>query len=407
MTVAANTPNAVVNRSGDRPIPFAVTEITDEAQRAALAVLRGGWVTTGPESLAFETELARYVGSAHAVAVSSCTAAVELALRAYGLPPGARVLTPTMTFAGAVHAIVHAGLRPVLVDVDERSLTMNAAAVEQAAAQGADVLVVQHMAGYPAPVPELAAAAHLGLDRTVEDAAHGLAGSVGDVSIGHVSRATCFSFYATKNLPIGEGGAITTDDADLVSRLRALRLHGMSHDAWRRYQPGGSWRYTVLDAGLKANLTDLHAAIGRAQLAHLDGWQRRREALAQRYDLMLGGVPGIELPARPASGRHAWHLYVIRVRQGEFGSHRDALSHALAEQGIGTSVHFIPVHHHPYFRQLLGAEQCERLSTADRIFPTLLSLPLHPLMSDADVDRVASAINDVHCGTRRRIAAGR
>jgi len=385
------------------PVPFAVTEITPEAQLAAMRVLRSGWVTTGPETVAFEEEIARFVQADFAVAVSSCTVALELALRAYGLSPGTRVLTPTLTFAGAVHAIVHAGLQPVLVDVDETTLTMNTGAVE-AVADGAAALVVQHMAGYPAPVRTLAAAAGVPLARVVEDAAHALGSAVDGDPVGRISQATCFSFYATKNLPIGEGGAITTDDPDLVDRLRVLRLHGMSADAWRRYQ-GGGWRYTIESTGLKANFTDLQAAIGRAQLTHVPAWQERREMLAARYDEVLADIAGIARPRRPATGRHAWHLYVVRVTP-EFGVDRDTLVHELAQRDIGTSVHFIPVHHQPYFRRLLGPDQCDRLPVADRVFPTLLSLPLHPLLNADDIDRVAAAVQDVQRAWRRRQRVG-
>src|SRR5690606_9665701 len=193
-----------------------------------------------------------------------------------------------------------------------------------AAGDGADAMLVLHFAGYPAPVEELAAAAGLPLSHVVEDAAHALGTWVGDRPVGALSRASCFSFYATKNLPIGEGGMVATDDEELAAWVRRARLHGMSADAWRRYAPGGSWRYSVDEAGLKANLTDLAAAIGRAQLTHLDGWQIRRHEIAARYNAALAGVPGLELPPAPVKGRHAWHLYVVHVTP-EFGVERDAL----------------------------------------------------------------------------------
>jgi len=217
--------------AGDREIPFCRTEITGEAQQAALRVLAGGWVTMGAESVAFEDEFASWVGARHAVAVSSCTAAIQMALMALDLPPGSPVLTPTLTFCGAVQAIVHARLRPVLIDADEETLAVSAAGVAAAARRGAAAMVVQHMAGYPVDSAELAAAAGLPIGSVVEDAAHGLGATIGGRAIGADARAACFSFYATKNLPIGEGGAITTDDADLAERFRRMRLHGMSGDA--------------------------------------------------------------------------------------------------------------------------------------------------------------------------------
>jgi perosamine synthetase len=373
-------------------VPFCRTEITPEAQQAAVRVLASGWVTMGAESIAFEQEFGASVEAQHTVAVSSCTAAIQLALAGLGLPPGAPVLTPTLTFCGAVQAIVHAGLRPVLVDTDEATLTVSAEGVAKAARHGAAAMVIQHMAGYPVDGAELAEAAGIPNGNVVEDAAHGLGATVGGRPVGSFSRAGCFSFYATKNLPIGEGGAITTTDGDLAERWRRMRLHGMSGDAWRRYHRSGTWRYTVEEAGMKANFTDLQAAIGREQLRRLPAWQQRRAAIAARYDAQLAGLEGLELPPRPAADTHAWHLYIVRIHHRPFGIDRDTAAERLAEAGIGTSVHFIPVHHLPYFRNLLGLEACGELSAADQIFPRLLSLPMFPGLTDSDVDRVCEAL---------------
>ncbi|HJY95235.1 MAG TPA: DegT/DnrJ/EryC1/StrS family aminotransferase [Streptosporangiaceae bacterium] len=373
-------------------VPFCRTEITPEAQQAAVRVLASGWVTMGAESIAFEQEFGASVEAPHTVAVSSCTAAIQLALAGLGLPPGAPVLTPTLTFCGAVQAIVHAGLRPVLVDTDEATLTVSAEGVAKAARHGAAAMVIQHMAGYPVDGAELAEAAGIPNGNVVEDAAHGLGATVGGRPVGSFSRAGCFSFYATKNLPIGEGGAITTTDGDLAERWRRMRLHGMSGDAWRRYHRSGTWRYTVEEAGMKANFTDLQAAIGREQLRRLPAWQQRRAAIAARYDAQLAGLEGLELPPRPAADAHAWHLYIVRIDHRPFGIDRDTAAERLAEAGIGTSVHFIPVHHLPYFRNLLGLEACGELPAADQIFPRLLSLPMFPGLTDSDVDRVCEAL---------------
>jgi dTDP-4-amino-4,6-dideoxygalactose transaminase len=387
---------------GLESVPFSRPVIVPEAVTATQRVLTSGWITTGPECVAFEEEFAAWVGAEHAVSVSSCTAAVELALRSLHLPAGAKVLVPTITFCGVVSAIVHAGLTPILVDVDPETGQVSPSACQAAARAcgGADAMVVLHFAGYPAPVAELAAAAGLPLSQVVEDAAHGLGTEVDDQAVGSISRASCFSFYATKNLPIGEGGMVTTDDADLAGWVRSARLHGMSADAWRRYAPGGSWQYTVTEAGLKANLTDLAAAIGRAQLRHLDRWQQRREQIAARYTDTLAGVPGLELPGSPARGRHAWHLYVVRVKP-EFGLDRDALADALAARDIGSSVHFIPVHHMPYFRRVAVIPE-GGLPGADAVFPELLSLPIHQGMDDREVDAVCAALMDVRLQTSAR-----
>jgi perosamine synthetase len=383
--------------AGVRQVPYARCLITPRAREAAAEVLASGWLAAGEQTVAFERELAGWVGAEHAVAVSSCTAALELSLRALGLPPGAPVLTPTITFCGAVQAIIHSGLRPVFVDLDEDTLTVRADTVAEVAAKvRARAMVVQHMGGYPVPVRELAAAAGLPWQAVIEDAAHGLGAS----GVGTDSAAACFSFYVTKNLPIGEGGAITTPDPDLAARLSEMRQHGMSRDAWRRYRRGGSWRYSVDVEGMKANFTDVQAAIGRAQLTHLSAWQATRAALAARYDARLADVPGILPPPRPATGRHAWHLYVIRVLP-EFGMSRDDLADALAGRGVGTSVHFIPVHHFPYFRRVLGDAACADLPVADRVFPQLLSLPLHPGLGEDEVDHICTQLADLSRCARR------
>jgi dTDP-4-amino-4,6-dideoxygalactose transaminase len=391
VTARAEVGGAGLPHGDPAAVPFCRTEITPAARSAALQVMASGWVTMGAETMAFEQEFGCWLGAAHVVAVSSCTAAIELALSALDLPEGSAVLTPTLTFCGAVQAIIHAGLRPVLVDADEDTLAVSQEGVAKAARSGASAMVIQHMAGYPLDAAALAAAAGISLDYVVEDAAHGLGAAVNGSPVGSCSQAACFSFYATKNLPIAEGGAIATTDGDLAARLRQMRLHGMSGDAWRRYHRSGSWRYTVAERGLKANFTDIQAAIGREQLRPLASWQRRRAAIASRYDALLSTVPGLLLPPRPPAGEHAWHLYVVRVQRA-FGMHRDTVAESLAEAGIGTSVHFIPVHHQPYFRRVLGPEACGDLKTADRVFPELLSLPMYPGLSDAGVDRVCDAL---------------
>lgn len=376
-------------------VPFADCYISPEAQMAALRVLRSGWVTTGKEVAGFEAEFAEYVGAEHAVAVSSCTQGIELALRSFGLPTGSLVLTSTMTFCGAVQAIVHAGLHPVLMDVDPETGMPTPATVRDAVrafGQPAAMTVV-HWAGDPADVPALAEAAGLTLDQVVVDAAHAIGTYTRSTPIGSECGATCFSFYATKNLPLGEGGMVTTDDAERAGWLRQARLHGMTADAWRRYLPGGSWRYDVAAAGLKANMTDIQAAMGRAQLRHLPAWQRRRAQIAARYDDLLAAQPGIGLPHRPepATGTHAWHLYPIRLASGIA---RDQVIAELAGLGIGTSVHFVPVHQLSYFGRIASIPP-GGMTGADTLFDQLLSVPIYPRLTDGQIDAVCAALADV------------
>jgi perosamine synthetase len=245
-------------------------------------------------------------------------------------------------------------------------------------------MLVVHYAGQPAQVEQLAAAAGVGLERVVEDAAHAVGTWVGERPVGTISAATCFSFYATKNLPIGEGGMVTTADPRLAGYVQRARLHGMDRDAWKRYRPGSAWRYEVDLVGLKANMTDLQAAIGRGQLLHLRAWQRRREELARRYDRQLAGITGIRVPARPADGRHAWHLYVIGL---DPAIDRDTVMRELARRGVSCSVHFTPLHQLACYRHLAGPGE-GWLPNADAAAGSILSLPLYPSLSDRQLDLV-------------------
>ena len=386
---------ALASQATRAAVPFARTPMAAGAADAVSRVLASGWVTTGPEVVAFEQDFADLVQAAHAVAVSSCTAALELSLRALRLPPESAVLVPTVTFCGAVNAVLHAGLRPVLVDVDAETLMPDECTTADAVRRSGPVAasMVMHYAGYPADVAALAAAAGLVPARVVEDAAHAVGATAGGRPVGSgPAIATCFSFYATKNLPIGEGGMVTTPDHDLAEYVERCRLHGMSRDAWRRYLPGAPWRYTVEEAGLKANMTDIQAAVGRRQLTELAAWQRRRERIAARYDANLVDLPGIALPARPPGGGHAWHLYVVRV-QPELGISRDKLIAGLSERGVGTSVHFLPLHQLPYLVRELG-DQADpaHFPVAERAAEQYLSLPMYPDLSDEAVDRVCADI---------------
>ncbi|NUR07266.1 MAG: DegT/DnrJ/EryC1/StrS aminotransferase family protein [Nocardioidaceae bacterium] len=391
MTITSEGRTARTSRVDDTDrVPFADCWITEPARRAAARVLASGWVTTGTECADFERELAAAVSAPCAVSVASCTVGIELCLRSLGLPDGTGVLTSTMTFCGAVHAIEHAGLVPVLVDVDPVTGMPTPETVAAArAGRSVGAMVVVHWSGDPADVASLAAAAGLPMARVVEDAAHALGSAWAGAPVGS-GEAVCFSFYATKNLPIGEGGMVTLRDPDRADWMRRARLHGMSTDAWRRYLPGGAWRYDVPEAGLKANLTDLQAAIGRAQLQAFDGWQSTRRSLARRYDERLAGIPGLGLPHRPldVEGRHAWHLYAVRL---PVDVPRDAVMEGLKARGVSTSVHFVPVHRLSHYA---SRQRPDGFPGADAMFARLLSLPLYPRLRTTDVDRVADALAD-------------
>ncbi|WP_433141203.1 DegT/DnrJ/EryC1/StrS family aminotransferase [Actinomadura nitritigenes] len=394
-----------MSSAGQSTVPFTIPSVSGEVSDAVVKVLDSGWITTGPQTAAFEQEFADYLGAAHVVAVASCTTALELCLRALELPPGSAVLTPSLTFCGAINAILHAGHRPVLVDIDEDTLVPSPETVAAAAARvkavaggrggssphsdGPAAMIVQNQGGYPVDVAALTAAAGLDRTRVIEDAAHGPGAARGGKPVGSESFAACFSFYATKNMPIGEGGAIATSDEGLQEKVRAMRLHGMSKDSWKRYLPGGSWRYDVKQIGLKANMTDVQASIGRAQLAALPEWQRRRAEIVAAYDAAFRGLPGLTLPQRNLDGiQHAWHLYQVRVED------RDAISAELEAAGVSTSVHFIPANQMTSYRDILGADECARVPVTDRVGEELLSLPLYPGLTSDGQDRVIAALTE-------------
>jgi dTDP-4-amino-4,6-dideoxygalactose transaminase len=377
-------------------IPFTIVEITKEAREASDRVLESGWITTGKESFAFEAEWSELVGAEHAVMVSSCAAAIQICLRALELPKGSKVLTTTTTFCGVVNAILDAGHVPVFADLAHPEDVTNTSdllmvstrtvreAVERAG--GVDAMIVLHFAGHPADVQALAEAADLPLTRIIEDAAHAIGTFVGDQPVGGLSQAACFSFYPTKNLPMPEGGAITTNDAAFAEKVREGKLHGLSSDAWKRYLPGGSWKYNVKTPGMKANMTDVQAAIGREQMKHLPRWQARRVEIVERFTKQLVDVPGIITPQAPAAGEgvNAWHLYIVQITP-EFGVSRDDLITLMNDAGIGTSVHFIPAHTMDAYQEWVPAGG---LPNAERVFDQALSLPLYPLLTDDQVDRV-------------------
>ena len=356
-------------------VSFADCWITPAAQAAAQRVLASGWVTTGTESQAFEAEFAAYVGAGQAVTVSSCTAAIELALRSMRLDRDSLVLTSTMTFCGAVHAIEHAGLRPVLVDVDPETGMPTPETVARAV-EGCErrpaAMVLVHWAGDPLDLGPLAAAAGIPTDRVVEDAAHGLGSSWDGATVG-TGSAVCFSFYATKNLPVGEGGMVTTDDPDRAAWIRRTRLHGMSQDAWRRYLPGGSWRYDVAESGLKANMSDLSAAIGRAQLEALPQWQDRRALLAARYDALLGERARGPAPAPSRPGTGPARLAPVR-RTGRGGP---LARRRRPGTGRARRRHLRPLHSRAPAQSLLGAGPTGRPARCGPdVRPTSVSTPL-------------------------------
>jgi len=397
--------------AADTFLPFALPDIDEAEIDAVVACLRSGWVTTGPTARQFEHDFAAYLragmdavqgadGGAElqAIAVNSATAGLHLALEGLGIGPGDEVIVPTMTFTATAEVVRYLGAQPVLVDVDPERMNIALDAVEAAITPRTRAIMPVHYAGLACDMDALLGLARRHGLRVIEDAAHAFPTRYRGRLVGTLdSDATVFSFYANKTMTTGEGGMVVTRNADLARRVRLMRIHGISQDAFNRYvSRTPAWFYEVVAAGFKYNLTDIAAAIGIQQLHKIDRFALRREHLARRYDEGLAGLP-LRLPVRPdgagEGSTHAWHLYVVRLAPASpLG--RDGLISALAQRGIGTSVHFIPLHRHPYWRDSCELAP-ERFPVAEACFDSMLTLPLYTRMSDADQDRVIRSLREL------------
>ncbi|MGD9702343.1 MAG: DegT/DnrJ/EryC1/StrS family aminotransferase [Acidimicrobiia bacterium] len=393
-------------------LPFSPPLLGADEIDEVVDTLRGDWITTGPKTRQFESDFANYVASPGALAVSSCTDALQVALAALGVGPGDAVFTTTMTFCSTVHVIEHVGAHPVLVDIDPVTLNIDPDALrtaigdtERAGDFTPKAIIPVHYAGHPCDMASIDSIAEANGLHIVEDAAHALPATVDGRFIGDpsapagVTRATAFSFYATKNLTTAEGGMLTGPD-DFMEEARLWSLHGMSRDAWKRYGKGGSWFYEVVRPGFKCNMTDIQAAIGLHQLKRLESMQTRRGEVVAAYDELLGDVPEVQLPVELAGVSSARHLYPIRLHLDQLDIDRSAFIEEMGACNIGTSVHFIPVHLHPYYRDRYGYAE-DAFPNAWREYHRLVSLPLNPRLTEQDVIDVADAVKAIVSAHRR------
>jgi len=377
-------------------IVFGKPDIRQPEIDEVLDSLRSGWLGTGPKVAAFERAIAQYVGVEHAVATNSCTAALHVALLALGIGPDDEVIVPTLTFCATANVVLHVGARPVFVDVDPVSQCLTPDAVEAAITPRTKAVMPVHFAGWPADLPTLRRITDRHRLKLIQDAAHCLEGRIDGIPLSRYGDVTCFSFYSTKNVVTGEGGMAVTNDHTVASRMRVLGLHGIDADAWKRFSSAGYRHYSCIAPGFKYNMMDLQAALGLHQLARVDQSLRLRETQWARYQDALNGLP-LDLPAAPpASVWHARHLYTIRVRP-DAPVRRDALMSALHDRGIGTGVHYVPVHEHPYYRELLRGRD-EAYPAASAIGRETCSLPLGPGLRDDEQARVIAALHEVLVG---------
>lgn len=374
-------------------IPFVKVELDEGDIAAVEGVLRSGWLTTASQVKALEEELATYTGAKYVNAVNSATAAMHLCLAAWDLGPGDEVITTPYTFTATANVVMHTGATPVLVDVREADANIDPELIERAITPNTRVILPVHISGEPCDMDAIMDIARRHNLKVLEDAAHAIGTFYRGRPCGILSDAAAFSFYANKTMTTGEGGALATDDEELSARVRKLTLHGMSKDAYNRYGAGGTWRYDIEEFGFKDNLTDIAAALGRSQLGRLEQFIEERTRVAQRYIANLRDEPDIILPAFSEENRHPWHIFMIRVRDGA-GATRDDIIRGLSERGIGTSVHFIPLHYHTAYKKL-GRWKEGDFPVAERFFAGEVTLPMYPGLSNAEVDEVCQAIREI------------
>ena len=374
-------------------IPFARPDIGEAEIDAVARAMRSGWVTTGPETKAFEQEFAAYLGGGvQAIAINSATAGLHLALEALGIGPGDEVIAPTLTFTATVEVARYLGADAVLVDVDPVTLNIDPAAIEAAITPRTKAILPVHYGGLACDMAAIFDIARRHGVHVVEDAAHALPTTCGGTLVGQLSSAAAvFSFYANKTMTTGEGGMVVTRDAALADRMRVMRLHGISRDAFDRFSSRTpAWYYEIVAPGFKYNMTDMAGALGRVQLQRLPAFVQRRQKLAARYLRELADLPLI-LPAdAPAGDTHAWHLFVLRLADTARVT-RDEVIQRLSDAGIGTSVHYVPLHRQPYWRDRYGLKP-EQFPQADLAYQRMFSIPLFTAMSDDEQGRVIAAL---------------
>lgn len=381
-------------------LPFHVPLIEEDDIQAVVQVLRSGWITTGPKVQQFEEEFARFVGARYALAVNSCTAGLHLSLEAIGLQPGDEVLVPALTFTATAEVVAYFRAKPVLVDSEANYFNIDFDDLQRRFTSRTRAIIPVHFAGHPCDLDPILDFARSHQVAVLEDAAHAFPAQYKGRNVGVLSTLTAFSFYATKTLTTGEGGMVTTNDQQLADRIRVMRLHGMSKDAWKRYDVQGSWRYDVVDSGFKYNLTDMQAALGLVQLSKANAMRARRAQIAERYTEALRDIPAFRLPQTSTAVQHAWHLYVVLIKPEMLRICRDEVIEQLRERGIGCAVHFIPLHFHSYYQREWGYAPGQ-FPVVEYYFERCISLPIYPGMSDFDVDRVTEALADVYRTFRR------
>jgi dTDP-4-amino-4,6-dideoxygalactose transaminase len=385
-------------------VPFHRPSIGTEELEAVRQVLESRWLTTGPVTHEFEREFAGFVGAKYALAVNSCTAALHLALDAARIGPGDEVIVPSYTFTATAEVVSYLGATPVLCDSLPGEFNIDPTDVERRITDKTKAIIPVHLAGQPCDLAALQQLSNRYALCLIEDAAHALPATYRGRRIGGISKFTAFSFYATKTITTGEGGMLTTDDDECAQRIKIMRLHGINGDAWKRYSAEGSWYYEVVDAGYKNNMPDLLAAVGLAQLKKAEGFHRRRCEIAARYFDSFSGIEELQLPPQAETASdHSWHLFILRLRSQSLGIGRDEFVRELQLAGVGTSVHFIPLHLHPFYQQRYGYRN-GNMPQAEDAYSRCVSLPIFPDMTETEIERVIDAVTKATVHNRARVS---
>lgn len=384
-------------------LPFSVPLIGDEEIAEVIDTLRSSWITTGPKAKQFEKEFAVFIGASSALAVSSATDALKVSLATFGIGKGDEVITTPLTFCSTIHVIEHIGATPILVDVEPETLTIDPFKVERAITKRTKAIIPVHLYGHPCRMEELVDLAKKYNLILIEDAAHALPSRHGNRMIGSpingVRWASCFSFYATKNITTAEGGMITGEE-DFVEEARGWSLHGMNKNAWKRYSRFGSWHYEVVVPGFKCNMTDIQASIGIHQLRKLPNFQMIRKDIAEKYNRAFAGIEELQIPHVRQDCEPSWHIYALRLNLEMLKIERDRFVDELIKRNIGVSVHFIPNHIQPYYKNRYGFQPGD-YPVALREYFRIISLPIYPKMDNADVQDVIGAVLDIVAKFRR------
>ena len=382
-------------------IPFHTLYTSEDEISEVIDCIKSGWLTMGPKTIQFEQEFSKYINSQNSISVNSCTSALHLALKVINLKPDDEVIIPSMTFTSTGEAVCYFNAKPIITDVDRDSLNIDVEKLDAIFKKSkVKAIIPVHHGGLPCNLDEIQSLASKYNIKIIEDAAHALPAWYKGKKIGTIGDLTCFSFYATKTLSTGEGGMVTTDNEKWAKRIRTLRLHGISADAWGRYSENGSWYYEVVETGYKYNMTDLNAALGIAQLKKLEWMWQKRKSIAKKYTAAFSTLDEIFTPPILNDRESAWHLYVIKLNIDMLKISRNEFIEKMKKKGIGTSVHFIPLYRHPFYRKTFGYDPKD-FPNSEWLYERIVSLPIYPGMTDNEIETVIESAYDIVKTNRR------